>query len=155
MPVHKTDVCLHQPRQICRGRLGWWLLSLFVFAVSAGCGNSDRLPTFETTGTVTYIDGKPIEEGTLLFYAEGFPTGRALIDDGQYTVGTYEETDGAVAARFKIGVTANPPADYDPDAGRPPLGPKPKYARPDTSGLEFEVTPDGENRFDIVLERGR
>lgn len=133
---------------INRALIGVWL------AAALGCGNSDRLPTFTTTGTVEYEDGEPIDEGTVMFVASGLPPGRALIQDGRFEIGTYEEADGAVEGTFQVAVLVAPPVDYDPDAGRPPVGAKAKYERPETSGLEFKVTPDEKNEFDIVLERG-
>jgi hypothetical protein len=123
--------------------------------VSIGCQNSDRIATYETTGTVTYEDGKPIQEGSVIFIASGLPSGRGLIEDGSFSVGTYEDTDGAVAGTFQVAVIVNPPADYDPDAGKTPVAAKAKYARPETSGIEFEVKPDGANTLKIVLERGK
>ncbi len=129
------------------------LVGCFVFVM--GCSKSDRLPTFKTTGTVKYEDGELIKEGTILFVAEGLPSGRGIIRDGKYEIGTYEETDGAVAADFRVGITVNPPEDYDPDAGRLRGVAKAKYSRPDTSGLEFTVEDADENTFDVELERGR
>ena len=126
---------------------------VFAVATVAGCGNSDRMPTYETTGSVQYEDGEPIEEGTVMLVAPGLPPGRALIEKGRFEIGTYEESDGAVEGTFQIAVLVAPPVDYDPDAGRPPAGAKAKYERPETSGLEFQVTADGKNELDLVLER--
>ena len=128
---------------------------VFALAAVAGCGNSDRLPTYETTGSVQYEDGEPIEEGTVMLVAAGLPPGRALIENGRFEIGTYEESDGAVEGTFQVAVLVAPPVDYDPDAGRPPVGAKAKYERPETSGLEFQVTADGENEMNLVLERGK
>lgn len=122
--------------------------------LATGCKNSDNLATYETTGSVTYKDGQIVDEGTVIFVADGLPPGRAVIEEGEYSVSTYEPDDGAVAAKFRVAVTVNPPMDFDPDGGKkPPKLAKQKYSAPDTSGLEFEVTADGENRFNIVLER--
>ena len=88
-------------------------------------------------------------------WAAGLPPGRALIEHGKFNVRTYEESDGAVEGSFQVGVLVSPPIDYDPDAGRPPMGAKAKYGRPETSGLAYDVTPDGENHFEILLERGK
>jgi len=123
--------------------------------LSAGCGNSDRLPTYKATGTVKFDDGKPVEEGSISLSASGLPPGRGFIENGEFSVTTYEEGDGAVAGTFQVAIRANPPVDYDPDSRGPaPIGAKAKYERPETSGIEFEVTPKGANTLDIVLERG-
>lgn len=129
---------------------------LAVLVTTVGCTDSDRLATYKTTGAVTYTDGTKIQEGTVLCIAEGLPPARGIIEDGEFRLGTYEQSDGAVAAKFKVAVTVAPPIDYDPDDGKkPPVGAKAKYNRPETSGLEIEVKPDVENHFEIVLERGR
>ena len=130
--------------------------TLWIFAVAfAGCHDSDRIATYETTGTVIYEDGKPIEEGSVMLISSGLPSGRGLIENGRFRIGTYEDTDGAVAGKFQVAVIVNPPVDYDPDAGRPPVSAKAKYSRPETSGIEFEVKPDDANTLQIVLERGK
>ena len=118
-----------------------------------GCGSSNE-PTYKTTGAVTYTDGKSVGDGTVIFVAEGRPAARGVIEDGEYRLSTFETNDGAVAAKFRVAVTVNPPTDFDPDGRRraPKLAHR-KYSAPDTSGLEFEVTKDGSNRFDIELER--
>lgn len=128
----------------------------FAFIVATlGCEDSGRLATHKTTGTIKYTDGKPIKEGSILFVCEGLPSGRAVIEEGEFTVGTYESADGAVAGLFRVGITVSPPIDYDPDDGRAPVGAKAKYNRPESSGLEFEVSAEGTNHFEIELERGR
>ena len=130
------------------------LTAAFFALIFAGCGDSGRIPTYKTTGSVKYVDGESIKEATVIFVAEGVPAGRGVVEDGEYAIGTYEDDDGAVAAKFRVAVNVNPPADYDPDGRkRPPKLAHQKYSAPDTSGLEFEVTKDGDNRYDIVLER--
>lgn len=127
---------------------------VYLTLLLSGCGDSGRPPRYKTTGSVKYVDGESVQEGTVIFVAEGQPAGRGVIDDGEYAIGTYEAADGAVAANFRVAVNVNPPEDYDPDGRKaPPKLAHEKYSAPDTSGLEFEVTKDGENRFDIVLER--
>lgn len=129
---------------------------LAAFVLLLGCSNSDGLPTYPLSGTVRFENGQVVEEGTILFVAAGLPAGRGSITNGEYKVGTYRADDGIVAGTFQVGIIVSPPADYDPDAkGKPPMMAKAKYARPDTSDLEFEVRPEGERRFNIELERGR
>lgn len=128
--------------------------TVVVSLIAVGCKNSGDLPTYKTSGSVKYKDGQSVEEGSVIFVAEGLPPGRSVIEHGEYSISTYEPGDGAVAAKFRIAVTVYPPDDFDPDAGKkPPKLAHQKYSAPDTSGLEFEVTADGDNRFDIVLER--
>ena len=137
-----------------RRRVAW--LATACLLLSNGCGKGDRLPTFPAGGTVKYEDGSPVEAGSILFISpEHKLAARSLIEDGSFTLGTYEETDGAVAGLHQVAVNPAPPVDFDPDAGRAPPTVKQKYLRPETSGLEYEVSPDGANVFDIVVERRR
>jgi hypothetical protein len=123
-------------------------------AVSLGCGDKGRIETYRATGSVEYMDGQAIESGSVLFVAtDGQPPARAMINNGRFTLGTYEESDGAAAGSFQVAVLLEPPADYDPDAGRAPPTADTKYGRPETSGLSFEVAPDADNDFEIKLER--
>ena len=135
-----------------------WIRALGSLAVGvlAGCSNSDRLPTYALTGAITYEDGSPVEEGSMMFVAEGLPAGRGVIEAGRYTTGTYEATDGLVVGTFRVAITVSPPADFDPDAGgRSPLAPHPRYARPESSGIEVAITPDGDREYDLQLARDR
>lgn len=131
------------------------LLFCACLSLIVGCGKSGRLETYQTAGTVMFVDGEAVEEGGIILSATGLPPARGVIENGRFSLMTYETGDGAVAGKFKVAVRVNPPMDYDPDAGKPPpLGAKSKYERPETSGIEFEVTTEGDNVLDIVLERG-
>lgn len=127
---------------------------LLVLLSALGCSDSDRLTTYALRGEVTYEDGQPIEEGNIMFVAEGLPSGRGLIDAGRYELGTYESDDGIVAGTFQIAITVSPPVDFDPDGGkRPPKSAHAKYTHPETSGLTFEMTPESSGEFNIKLQR--
>lgn len=127
--------------------------AFLILMTTIGCGSSNE-PTYKTTGSVKYTDGQSVGDGSVIFIAEGRPSARGVIEGGEYKLGTFGANDGAVAAKFRVAVTVNPPIDHDPDGrNRPPKLAHPKYSAPDTSGLEFEVTKGGDNRFDIELER--
>ncbi len=136
-------------------RAGFPLLAIFFLAV-IGCGPSDRLPTYNVSGTVVFDDGSVLQAGTILFISpEHKMAARGLIKKGAFTLGTYETADGAVAGVHQVAVIPAPPEGYDPDSGRAPPTAKAKYFRPETSGLKFEVKADGVNEFKIQVERGR
>jgi hypothetical protein len=109
-------------------------------------------------GKVTFADGKPVTEGTVVFErkGEGSPvTARGEIEaDGSYRLGTDKPGDGAPAGLYRVLVAPK----YDPNAVDRPAKPPPfdpRYADFKTSGLEFEVK-SGHNDIPITLRnKGR
>lgn len=127
-------------------------------ALVVGCNRSDRLPTYAVSGRVILPDGSPVGPGTIIFEShEHAMAARGTIHpDGSFTLGTYEEDDGAVAGLHTATVIPAAPDDFDPDTQ--PYAPPPidqRYMHPDTSGLEFEVKEQGPNRIDVVVQRSR
>lgn len=131
-------------------------------ALLVGCKDGvENPPTFPVTGTVTY-KSKPVEGATVVLVAED-SSGRGAVGntdkDGNYSVGTFGEADGAVAGSYKVKVfkyelIAEPPndgddlteeeeeeeytgvEDEDSDGGN--LLPA-RYENPDKSGFSIEV----------------
>ena len=131
--------------------------TLFVawLAVSlVGCSDDNRLPTYEVTGKVVFSDGTPLQGGWIIFESpEHGLAGRGVIDtNGTYRLGTYEQSDGAVAGKQLVAITPATPDGYDPDKGRARPVIHRRFTHMDTSGLEFAVTPGGENHFEITVE---
>ncbi len=130
------------------------LLVAWLVAFVVGCGDGDRLPTYEVTGKVVFSNGAPLQGGWIIFESpEHGLAARGVIDrNGTYRLGTYERSDGAVAGKQLVAITPATPHGYDPDKG----GSQPvihrRFTHMDTSGLEFEVTPHGENHFEITVE---
>ncbi len=126
-----------------------------IVVLFVGCRGSDRLPTYKATGKITFSDGTPLEGGTILFEpTERVRGARGLIGtDGTFTLGTYESSDGAVAGKHVAAIIPSVPDDFDPDAGRVPRTIHQRYTHMDTSGLEFEVKPEGSNDYQITVER--
>ena len=79
---------------------------------------------------------------------QGPPVGGRISADGTYRL-------RAAAGRYRVGVTAfpemSPGANPETTPPPPPLVP-PKYNRPESSGLAFEVKPTDSNRFDLALK---
>ncbi len=134
--------------------IGPLLLVLIVMALS-GCGRGDGLPTYPATGQVSYPDGRPLEGGTIIFESvEHRVSARGAIDiDGSFDLGTYESGDGAVAGRYRVAISPPSQMDVDPDEGDVPALVHPRFTHPDTSGLEFTVSADRPNRFEVEVER--
>jgi hypothetical protein len=124
-----------------------------VFALFlAGCSGNDL--GAEVSGRVT-LDGQPVGPGTVVFQPAGGqsnpPQGTVQVD-GSYFMRT-NQTVGLAPGKYKAGVAIYDPPDLKPGerASKPSelLSPE-RYAQPDTSGLEYDVTP-GDNTIDIKL----
>ena len=118
------------------------------------------------TGTVTF-QGKPLEQGTVIFDIQGAPGGKAMIKDGKIVdPTTYKTGDGIPIGSARIAVYSTKPVESAPRPVDPniPAGLQSsggmssvvsliptKYTRPDTSGLTCEITPKN-NVINLVLE---
>ncbi len=120
-----------------------------------GCGRGDRLPTYKTTGSVLFSDGKPLEGGTIVFESVDHPvTARSGIElDGTLTLSTYGKGDGAVAGSHRVAISPAMNMAIDRDEVRTPRVIHPRYTDIDESGLEFEVNAEGPNEFEIEVSR--
>ena len=129
-------------------RCGWvWLL---LGVCLCGCGGKYDLQPVE--GTVTFKDGTPGGPGLRISFECKAPrlSAKAMTDEsGHYRLGTLEKGDGAPTGHYRVGIVAR--EVLRPGEVRPPKIPI-KYARFETSGLEFAVK-EGRNTFDIQLDR--
>jgi hypothetical protein len=127
----------------------WLVITLIGLLLLSGCGKGDRLETAKVKGIVT-LNGKVVERGVVSFSPQAGRGGRGLIrPDGTYELTTYVPNDGAILGKHRVSVTATTPrksVDEEPEYIVPP-----RFGEPATSGLEYVVTPSGENRFDITL----
>jgi hypothetical protein len=131
------------------------ILTLALIVSLAGCRDDGRLPTYYVTGKVVFSDGSPLPGGWIICESpEHKLAARGVIEtDGTYRLGTYEQEDGAVAGRQLVAITPAAPSGFDPDQSTAPPILDPKYSHMDTSGLELDIQPDGENHFTITVER--
>jgi hypothetical protein len=123
-------------RIVFRGRQRRLLLAYLAFGslFLAGCGDGrpKRVPVF---GRVL-IEGRPLQVGFVQVVPQGNrPAHGALDDEGRFTLGTFEETDGCVLGKHRVAVIAN--KNISPTALRW-FAPK-KYMSIATSGLTIEV----------------
>ena len=131
-------------------------LSLVVWlaAVSwlVGCG-SGELETAPVSGTVTF-DGQLLTHGTVIFTPTHGRAGQGDIDgNGRYTIGTYSDSDGAIAGPNKVSVIvreASHDTGFEEDVEIQFSVPA-RYANPNTSGIMVEVKPGEDNTADITL----
>src|SRR5581483_3241072 len=127
-------------------------LALVLLAGAAGCGT--RL--YPVTGKVTYPDGQPLTEGTVVFESQAAGPDQKLVmargpiqADGSYALGTYKPGDGAPAGKYRALVAPKYDANAVDTPSREPAPVAARYTRFDTSGLQFEVTAAGPNQFPI------
>lgn len=153
--------------------------SAFILALGAlgllcvsGCGEeSDQVPVYKVSGTVTY-NGEPIEGAQVVFIpVEQGPAATGTTDsDGKYQLTTYAAEDGAPAGEYKVKITkmSKPPLESGPsgpaggEEGYAPPGQEAmswtpenllpeKYAIPDQSGLTATVEANDNNTFAFEL----
>jgi hypothetical protein len=151
-----------------------FVLAAAALAAAAGCG-SGRPELAPVSGRVTY-GGKPVTSGRIHFWPQEGPKASGRIgEDGTFELTTYEPGDGAVLGKHTVTIEATVVHESgpqprsmeeeiemfgDPDAA--PLEPAriehlvpEKYSKRDTSGLEREVTRDGnEFTFDLPAKPG-
>jgi hypothetical protein len=129
-----------------------------VWAALPGCGRDpDLLPAVPAAGTVT-LDGKPLSKGTIHFHPEKGRPASGAINDGRFSLTTYEGDDGAVAGKHKVAVEATEAEAPETNKRQPRnpvdtnkyLVPK-KYAEMETSGVEVVVPPGGDKNLKVEL----
>jgi hypothetical protein len=127
------------------------LAVLVLSALAPGCG-SGRYPV---AGRVTYEDGTPVEEGTVIGEAEvdGKLVGVQgnIGKDGTFRWGGETAGDGALPGNYRVLVMPRALGDSEKAEGKVPAVDG-KFGKYDTSGLTFEVKP-GKNDLPITVTR--
>lgn len=123
-----------------------------------GC-HSDRIPTYPVQGTVHFENGSAVMFGDVEFFnKEQRVNARGKINrDGTFTVGTYDEHDGAVAGKHQI-MILQVTGDYLTEK----LSDQIKHDHGDlidssffdyrTSGLECTIVP-GKNQVSLTVKK--
>jgi hypothetical protein len=131
-----------------RGALA--LLAVGLLA-AAGCGTG-RYPV---SGRVTYEDGSPLTEGTVVGEtADGGEKVMAQGDvrpDGTFDWGTVKPGDGARPGKYRVAVLPRALGDSETAQGMQPAVDG-KYTNYETSGITFEVK-EGDNELKITVTR--
>ena len=139
------------------------ILAIAVLVLSTGCQSSDHVDLAPVAGTVT-VDGKPVEQGTIMFEKTGARSATGQIRDGKIVdVTTYDVNDGApigshrvavfVTGAAKTAVNDNPGQvqKFDPNyMGGGSLIPS-RYNDPAKSTLTADVKDGGPNEFKFEL----
>lgn len=115
-----------------------------------GCGSK----TFPVEGQVVFEDGAPAKELAgyyIMFQSEDRTAGaNGLIrPDGSFSVGTFNEGDGALRGKQRVAIAPPAPEVHKP---RLPIHLSERYASFDTSDLEVEIKPQT-NKLTIQVER--
>jgi hypothetical protein len=95
-------------------------------------------------------DGKPVAKGRVLFQPEkGGHDASGEIENGKFTLSTYDEGDGAIVGRHRIAViSVEETPTKDGDTTSKYLVPE-KFANPGTSGLMTDVPAGGDTNIQI------
>ncbi len=135
------------------------IVGVLFCASIVGCFGSGDMPTYQVTGKVAFPDGSPLKGGWIIFNSVDHPganaRGTISKEDGTFLMGTHVPDDGAVVGQHRVSIQAARPEGFDPDNPAMRNAPAiidPRFTRPDTSGLQFEVTSDGENHFEIEVQ---
>ncbi|MBD16580.1 MAG: hypothetical protein CMJ72_15710 [Planctomycetaceae bacterium] len=122
---------------------------LAVLFLCAGCGDDGRPARYPVSGTLKSTDGSPLAHSTIMFRSvEGNLIARARVfPDASFQLTTFDKYDGAVAGTHRVQIM--PFQNADGSFGIPL---KRKYLKYDTSELEYEVSSEEDNQFDIVVE---
>lgn len=140
--------CKHHWR-VCRFAL---VFGSCILVLATGCSSSGE-PTYPVKGKVTY-KGKPLTSGSVMFAPLTGPPAMGIIDaEGNYTLGTYSDGDGAVAGPHKVAIVClDDTGDALPEqaSGTPEPKIPAKYISAETSGLKAEVAKgSNEHNFDL------
>lgn len=126
---------------------------LLFCSLALGCGKTGEFETAPVTGTVT-LNGTPLSKGTVTFIPEhGKMATGSIQPDGTFSLSTYAAGDGAIVGKCRAAVTVLAGAgEANEDKPRQKSPVPGKYAAPETSGLEYEVSSTSKNSFHIELK---
>lgn len=141
---------------LVRGTKSILVLLSFAFTLATSLGCSDgRLKTYPAKGKISFKTGSPVHVGTIeLKSREHGVQARGSIDkDGNFTLTTYLDGDGAVAGVHDCVVVqfvmTEELGDFKPSA----VGVvHPRFASYSTSGLSVEIKADEPNNLNIEVE---
>lgn len=131
------------------------ITAVTLLIMTLACGCSDRqTPTWPVSGVVVLNDGTPVQTGTVEFASDdGVHTARGSIQqDGSFRLTTFQDGDGAVTG-FHDAVVIQMISTEDLPIHQHDHGPTvdPRFGHYDRAGLRFEVTPETDNAFRIVV----
>jgi hypothetical protein len=111
-------------------------LVLLAFACT-GCGAKSSVAPVR--GKVL-LDDKALANGFIVTLPPGGRGAKATINNGDFELGTFGNSDGALIGTHKVAVVANEPSKgADAEAAQGKLLVPQRYTNPETSGLTIEV----------------
>lgn len=91
--------------QVERSWQQYFLLLLSASFALSGCGGAAKDPLYAVGGTVT-VKGTPVKEGAITFIPAQGRQVSGIIENGKYSLTTYQHNDGARAGEYKVQVQA-------------------------------------------------
>lgn len=131
-----------------RIRIGSAAILAAMFCTACSDGRPDRVPI---SGQVL-IDGKPLTYGYIRFVPTGGRASRSKLDaDGRFSLGCFEQGDGAIIGQHRVEVSGlEPKSDWEFCWHAPK-----KYASYETSGLTVDVTePTDSQKIELSWDGG-
>lgn len=117
-----------------------------IMASLIGCGDDRGI--VPVSGTVT-IDGKPVPEGDICLYPDGTRMAVGKIENGQFSLTSFQLNDGAPKGTHSATINAN---EYISDRECKWLAPK-RYAERATSDLSVSIDgPTDDLKIDLTWE---
>lgn len=107
------------------------------------------------SGTVTFEDGTPLAQGTVVFQSTGFQARGTLNAQGKYVIGSDKPGNGLPPGKYEVGIVGAFDQTQTKGGGES-FQPKPlikeKYSDPSMSGITVQV--DGNTKtFDFKVEK--
>ncbi|RCS46130.1 hypothetical protein DTL42_16745 [Bremerella cremea] len=123
------------------------LVATFLLTAS-GCGGSGG-PTEKVTGKVTFKDGSTVSGGMIVFsdLVENSSSVGYIKEDGTYTLGTFDEADGAPIGKYKVTIVGN--SEYGEKSAIAT-----RFGEQGQTPLKAEVKAE-ENTINFEVERSR
>ncbi|SIO14988.1 hypothetical protein SAMN05444166_2712 [Singulisphaera sp. GP187] len=132
---------------------GFVLVLAGAWVAVSGCGGRDKneLPAVAAAGKVTY-KGNPVSQGTMYFLPDTGRPATGIIKDGSFTLTTYNDGDGAVAGKHRVGVISTEDVPTKGGDSVPKYLIPEKYSQPENSGLEVVIPPTGNTSIQIDIK---
>ncbi len=119
---------------LCRFSLFWAVLLAFSILSISGCG--DDLPKRVSASGHVFIDGKPLEIGTLFIESPGQRSSYATLGPGgKFTISTFSTNDGIMPGKHRVAVISKEDVSSNTVKWYAPK----KYLDVNTSGLEIDI----------------
>jgi hypothetical protein len=128
---------------------------LFCFVVSlTGCSGKTKI-----SGTVTFPDGTPVTKGSVVFDNGTDSYFGTIKNDGTYITGGNKQVEGIPNGNYRVWLAQTEITENTLDANGDVTSYKvtqtvaKKFTSPITTELTFEVKPDGQKIFNIIVEK--